>query len=470
MEEDERYDFGLIGLGTMGRNFVYNICDHGFSVAGFDKDNSKLEELEKEKGSKKAFGAKDIPEFLSKLVIPRVILLLVPSGPVVDTVIAELKPLLSLNDLLIDCGNSHFTDTDRRIVQLAKENIRFMGVGISGGEYGARYGPSIMPGGEFESYKRVAAMFEAVSAKVGTVSCVEYMGPGSAGHYVKMVHNGIEYALMQMISESYHLLKQVAGFGNEELHAVFSKWNEGMIQSYLIEITATIFEQKDDLTNVYLVDKILDSAHQKGTGMWMSQNAMDLKVPVPSIDAAVSARDLSELKAGRVAASRILPGVPNQNEVDKDELISWLEQALCFSMISAYAQGFSLMIAGSAEYQYHLKPENIAKIWRGGCIIRSAILETIETAFKQEPDLTNLMLNGALTKKLSETQQGLRRVVRLAVESGIPVPVFGASLSYFDGYRTERLPSNLLQAQRDYFGAHTYQRTDRPGNFHTNWK
>lgn len=467
--EKQLYEYGMIGLGTMGRNLVYNMCDHGYTVAGFDKELSKLETLEKEKGSYTIFGAGKITEFIDSLKKPRVILLLVPAGLIVDAVINELKPLISKDDLVMDCGNSHFTDTDRRIEHLAKDNIHFMGVGVSGGESGARYGPSIMPGGAKEAYERVAVMLEAVSAKVNNDPCVTYMGPGSAGHYVKMVHNGIEYALMQLIAETYQLLKEVAGMSNNELHDIFLKWNDGPIQSYLIEITAVIFAQKDDLTPNYLIDMILDSAHQKETGKWMSQNAMDLQVPVPAIDAAVSARDLSAYKNERESTSQKLKGPIAVFTKNKNEFVQWLEQALYFSMITTYSQGISLLHHASEAYKYELKLEEVAKIWRGGCIIRAAVLESIRSALQQEPGLPNLMVNGVMAEKLISSEEGTRRVIRIASENGIPVPVLMASLAYYDGYRKGWLPSNLVQAQRDLFGAHTYQRTDRVGDFHTQW-
>ncbi len=463
------YDYGMIGLGTMGCNLVYNICDHGYSVVGYDKDFSKLELFEKEKGKYKLLGAKNINELLDALKKPRIIMLLVPAGPIVDSVISELKPLISEGDLIMDCGNSHFTDTERRMKEMKIDKIYFMGVGISGGESGARYGPSIMPGGAVEAYKMVDAMLQSISAKVKNQKCVAYMGRGAAGHYVKMVHNGIEYALMQSIAESYQLLKEVGGLNNDELYDVFSKYNNGLLQSYLIEITAAIFKQKDDLTSESLIDRILDSAHQKGTGKWMSQSAMDLQVAVPAIDAAVSARDLSAIKNERVAASKKFKEQKIGLYDDKDKLIKLLEQSLYFSMITTYAQGFLLLHHASGAYHYDLKSYDVAKIWRGGCIIRSALLENIKSAFKQQPDLLNLMMNDHLSEILIKSRKDISKVVNIAIENGIPVPCFVSSLTYFDGYRKRWLPSNLIQAQRDYFGAHTYQRIDKEGDFHTQW-
>jgi 6-phosphogluconate dehydrogenase len=467
--EKQFYDYGMIGLGTMGLNLVYNMCDHNYTVAGFDNDLSKLEILKKGKGNYNIFGARNIKEFLNVLKKPRVIMLLVPAGPIVDIVIDELKPLILSTDIIMDCGNSHFTDTDRRIEYLAKDNIHFMGVGVSGGESGARYGPSIMPGGAKEAYERVAAMLEAVSAKVNNEPCVTYIGRGSAGHYVKMVHNGIEYALMQLIAEVYQLLKEIAGMSNDELHDIFSNWNDGQLRSYLIEITAAIFTQKDDLTQNYLIDMILDSAHQKGTGKWMSQNAMDLQVPVPAIDAAVSARDLSAYKNERITASQKLKGPVAVLVNNKNEFVKLLEQALYFSIITTYSQGISLLHQASKEYKYDMKPEEVVKIWRGGCIIRASVLESIRSAFQLNPDLPNLMIDKVMAEKLMTCREGLKSVVKLAVDNGIPIPGLMASMAYYDGYRKGRLPSGLLQAQRDFFGAHTYQRIDREGDFHTQW-
>ncbi len=467
--EKQLYDFGMIGLGTMGRNLVYNMCDHGYAVAGFDKDLLKVDAFEREKGGYSVFGARGVREFLKALKAPRVIFLLVPAGPVVDAVIDELKPLISRNDLILDCGNSHFTDTNRRMETLAKRKIHFMGAGISGGESGARYGPSIMPGGPREAYDRIAPMLEAVSAKAGSDPCVAYMGPGSAGHYVKMVHNGIEYALMQLIAETYHLLKESAGMTNQELHGIFSEWNQGVLKSYLISITAEIFLRKDDLTPADLLDVILDSARQKGTGKWVSQNAMDLQVPVPAIDAAVSARDLSAYRNEREAAAGILKGAVSSPPGNKQEFVGWLGQALYFSMITSFSQGMSLLMRASQEYRYELKLDEVARIWRGGCIIRASLLEDIMNAFSKNPEVQNLMLDPVMAEKLISYQDGIRKVLSVAASNGIPVPAMAASLAYYDGYRRSWLPSNLIQAQRDYFGAHTYQRTDREGTFHSNW-
>jgi 6-phosphogluconate dehydrogenase len=467
--KEQKFDYGMIGLGTMGRNLVYNMSDHGYTVIGFDKNNSQVETLKKEAGNDKVSATSNLDEFLKALKTPKVIMMLVPAGKIVDEVINELKPFLSEDDLLMDCGNSHFTDTNKRNAQLEESAIHFMGVGISGGELGARHGPSIMPGGPKKVYERVAKMLEAVSAKVNKEPCVTWLGPGSAGHYVKMVHNGIEYGLMQLISEVYHLLKQCAGMNNDELHTVFLKWNEGELQSYLIEITADIFTQKDELTDSRIIDKILDSAKQNGTGTWTSEDAMSLQVPIPVIDIAVSMRDLSAYKKERQAVQKNMQGPETKFTGDKKELVKWVEQALYFSIITVYAQGMALLQSASEKYNYGLKLENIAAIWRGGCIIRASLLEEIRTAFSQQPDLSNLLLSDAFSKKLMQSQTGIRKAVQTAVESGVPVPAMMGALAYFDSYRSGWLPANLIQAQRDDFGAHTYERNDREGIFHTHW-
>lgn len=465
----QQFDYGMIGLGTMGRNLVYNMSDNGFFVVGFDKDLTKVDALEQESMYRAVRGARTVEEFIASLKTPRVILMLVPAGKIVDSVIEELKPFLSKDDLLVDCGNSHFTDTDRRVANLAKENIHFMGVGVSGGESGARRGPSIMPGGSPDAYQRIAPMLEAVTAKVNGEPCVAYLGAGSAGHYVKMVHNGIEYGIMQLIAETYHLLKEVGKLNNSELHDVFSTWNKGALQSFLIEITAEIFAQKDELTGNHLVDMILDSAHQKGTGMWTSQDAMSLHVPITTIDAAVSMRDLSANKAARQAAAKLLHGKTIINKIDKQNLIQQAEQALHFAMIVTYAQGMALLHKASQEYHYGLNLAEVAKIWRGGCIIRAALLEDIRAVFAKEPDLPNLLISNVFASKVNNLQESVRNIIKTGISAGIPLPATSAALNYFDACRRGWLPANLIQAQRDYFGAHTYQRTDREGTFHTQW-
>lgn len=460
----------MVGLGTMGRNLVLNMGDHGFSIAGFDKDLSKVSALEQEAGLHKIQGTRSVEEFLAALRQPRIILMLVPAGKIVDAVIDEFKPLLSPGDLLIDCGNSHYSDTDRRSDQLQKENIFFMGTGVSGGESGARFGPSIMPGGNREVYDRVAPMLESVAAKVNGEPCVAWLGPRSAGHYVKMVHNGIEYALMQLISEAYHLLKEVGGMGNGALHHLFSRWNQGALQSFLIGITTDIFAKKDDLTGGDLLDMIRASARQKGTGMWTSQDAFNLHVPIPSIDMAVAQRDLSAMAEERSAARKVhgkagLKDAPP----DQAEFAGQVEQALLFSTIVAYAQGMSLLHHASNTYKYELDLAKVAGLWRGGCIIRAVLLEDIRAEYARDPSLASLLLSPQFAQKLSDVQSGMRQTIKTAIDAGVPVPAMMACLSYFESYRREWLPANLIQAQRDYFGAHTYERTDREGVFHTHW-
>jgi 6-phosphogluconate dehydrogenase len=463
------YDCGMIGLGTMGRNLVYNICDHGYTVAGFDKDLSKVETMEQEKGNYDLCGTHSLQEFTDALKKPRVILLLVPAGSIVDSVINKLKPWLSKDDLIMDCGNSHYIDTNRRVKKLEKEKIHFMGVGVSGGESGARNGPSIMPGGSKKAYERVEPLLQAISAKSNGEPCVAYLGPDSAGHYVKMVHNGIEYAFMQLIAESYQLLKQAAGMSNDELHDIFLKWDHGSLKSYLVSITADIFEQKDNLTENPLVDMILDSAHQKGTGAWTTEDAMALQVPIPVIDVAVSMRNISILKEERLVAQKQLHGPDMRITVNKQELVDTLENALYFSIITVFAQGMSLLHIASDDFHYDLNLEDIAGIWREGCIIRASVLDDIMVALTEQPELPNLMLSEGFKGKLAGLQQNARKTVQTGINAGIPLPAFMASLSYYDSYRSGWLPDNLLQAQRDYFGAHTYERTDRKGTFHTEW-
>jgi 6-phosphogluconate dehydrogenase len=467
--EKQQYEYGMIGLGTMGRNLVFNMNDQGFSVAGFDKDTAQLTAFTKEAAKRQVKGFSELQDFVTALKTPRVILLLVPAGTIVDAVISELKPFLGENDLLMDCGNSHFTDTARRIEQCTKEQFHFMGIGVSGGEAGARFGPSIMPGGAKKDYQRVAPMLQAIAAKVKDEPCVSWLGPGAAGHYVKMVHNGIEYGLMQLIAEAYHLLKVTGQLNNNELHSVFSKWNEGILRSSLIGITADIFLQKDELTDQSLIDMIRDSAGQKGTGAWTSEEGMALQVPIPIIDVAVSMRALSGYEKDRDKAQALLKGPKTGNKPAIKEFIDALEQALYFAMITTYAQGVALLQAASEKYKYELRCDEVAKIWRGGCIIRAAVLEDIRAAFAAEPTLPNLMLNGKLAQELVASQNGIRHVVQTALQYGVPAPAMMASISYYDAIRSKWLPANLIQAQRDFFGAHTYRRNDREGIFHTHW-
>jgi 6-phosphogluconate dehydrogenase len=467
---EQKYEIGMVGLGVMGRNLVLNIADHGYSVSGYDNDLSKVQELRTEAGRRAINAAQELKGFISALSTPRVIIMLVPAGPVVDRVIRELLPYLETGDLIIDAGNSHFKDTDLRSKPLADKGILFMGVGVSGGEDGARHGPSLMPGGPQEAYERVRPIFEAVAAKVEGLPCTAYLGPGSAGHYVKMVHNGIEYGLMQLIAESYDLMKRGLGLSDKELSVVYRHWNETELNAYLIEITSHILLKVDERTGKHLLDVILDEAEQKGTGMWTSQDAMDIQVPTPVIDSAVVARNLSALKSEREAASRTLRVKIPHFDGDRDALLTPLKGALYASMIITYAQGMAQLRIASQVYEYHINLEDVARIWRGGCIIRAALLEDIRAAFHAHPDLSNLLNDVHLSQAFISKQADLRAVVSLAVKLGLPIPGLMASLAYFDGYRSAWLPANLIQAQRDDFGAHTYERVDAKGVFHTHWE
>lgn len=464
------YDFGMAGLGVMGRNLLLNIADHGFSAVGLDLDPEKAAELEAEASGKPLKGTTDAGEFIRMLKTPRRIMLLVPAGSAVDSVIASLLPLLEPGDLIIDGGNSHFEDTNRRIEALREKNILFMGMGVSGGAEGARQGPSIMPGGDPEAYRLVAPILEAIAAKVDGQPCVAYMGAGSAGHYVKMVHNGIEYGLMQLIAEAYDILKNAGGLNNKELHRVFKGWNKGALHSFLIEITANIFIKGDDRGEGWLVDKIQDKAKQKGTGKWTSQNAMDLGIPTPTIDSAVTMRGLSALRMERkMAAPHYTRAIDNHSHPEREQLIAQVGEALHFAFIITYAQGMHQLTEASKEYGYGLNLETIARIWRGGCIIRAALLEQIRQAYTEQPELRNLLLSPAFLEAVLHGQHAARTVVKNAIDFGLPALAFSSALHYFDAYRREQLPLNLVQAQRDYFGAHTYERVDREGVFHTNW-
>lgn len=463
---DNSYDFGLVGLGVMGRNFILNVADHQFSAFGLDTDPAKVKALQEEGSGKKVDGTTDKITFIKKLSTPRKIMLLVPAGKPVDSVIEDLLPHLDKGDLIIDGGNSFFTDTDRREAYLKEKGVFFFGSGVSGGAKGARFGPSIMPGGDPNAYKIIKPVFEAVSAKVNGEPCVDYMGHRSAGNYVKMVHNGIEYGLMQLISEVYDILKSSLDKSNQELHSIFDSWNKGKLQSFLVEITAEIFAKKDELTGKDLVDLILDKAKQKGTGKWTSQNAMDLGTPIPTIDVSVSMRAISSWKDQRLKAEKMYPKPATSSS---KPTVEDLENALYFASIVTYAQGMTQLVAASAEYKYECNMETIARIWRGGCIIRAALLEDMRKAFSKDANLPSLLLDSGFAQKLNETIGSTRKVVAHAVSSGIPASGITASLSYFDAFTSGRLPLNLIQAQRDHFGSHTYERTDRDGIFHTEW-
>jgi 6-phosphogluconate dehydrogenase len=464
-------DIGLIGLGTMGRNFVLNMADHGFSVAVYNRTTEKTKDfMESEVGSRTIKAGYTLKEFVGLLKQPRALIMLVAAGDPVDMVIRELVPLLSPGDLIIDGGNSHFTDTNRRGKILSGKKLHFMGMGISGGEAGARYGPSLMPGGSQEMYDRVGPILEAASAHVNGDPCVTYLGPGSAGHYVKMVHNGIEYGIMELIVETYDLMKRGLGLTPPDLAAIYDRWNRAELNSYLVEITAKIFTKKDDRTGEFLVDMILDKAKQKGTGMWTSWDAMDLQTGTPTIDVAVVMRDLSGYKDERLAAAGVL-GRPTQIFTgDKKRFIGHLKNALYASMIATYAQGLALLHTASSTYAYNLDLEAVTRIWRGGCIIRAALLEDIRNAYKVKADLANLLMDPYLGREFLSREADLREVVKVAVTLGLPAPALMVTLGYFDAYRSAVLPANLIQAQRDCFGAHQYERLDAPGSFHTEWE
>ncbi|MHB8543327.1 MAG: NADP-dependent phosphogluconate dehydrogenase [Leptospirales bacterium] len=466
---DARFRLGMIGLGVMGRNLLLNMADQGFAVAGYDRDPAKVAAFIQEAGSHHVGGSSAILEFVGILEKPRAVMMLVPAGAPVDAVIEELIPCLDKGDLIIDAGNSHFTDTDIRAKKLAGQGIHFLGVGVSGGEEGARHGPSIMPGGNLDAYERVRPIFEAASAHVKGEPCVTYIGPGSSGHYVKMVHNGIEYALMQLISESYDLMRRGLGLDEQELHEVYGSWNQGDLSSYLMEITRDIFAYKDAVTGKPLIEMILGVARQKGTGMWTSESAMELQVPTPTIDLAVAMRDLSVFDTERKQAESLLPRPIRRFDGDRNRFKEQLSRGLAAATILVYAQGMALLSVASKAYGYQLKLEEIARIWRGGCIIRASLLEDIRVAFRANRDLPNLLLDPGLAKKILPLQEDLRFVVQTASILGIPAPGFMVSLGYFDAYRSGWLPANLIQAQRDYFGAHTYERIDIKGTFHTEW-
>jgi 6-phosphogluconate dehydrogenase len=460
----------MIGLGVMGRNFVLNISDHGFAVAGYDKDRNKVQELRKEIQGRKIKAAESPEELIGSLRAPRKVMMLVPAGDPVDSVIGDLIPRLEPGDLIIDGGNSHFKDTDARLKRLAEKKLLYMGVGVSGGEKGARYGPSIMPGGSGEAYARVRPIFEAAAAQVEKEPCVAYLGPGSAGHYVKMVHNGIEYGVMQLIAESYHVLKQGLGLTDDELSDLFAEWNQKELNGYLMEISSEIFRRRDEKTGNRLIDMILDEARQKGTGRWSAQDALELELPAPNIDIAVAARYISargeERKA--VSGSNKEPGPAFGG--DRKSLIAYLEEAVYSATILTYSQGFSQLKAASDTYDYGLDLEKIARIWRGGCIIRAALLNDICRVFHEKQELSSLLLDTTFGKRVEKRLESLRFVVGTAVNLGIPAPGMAVALSYMDSFRSQWLPANLIQAQRDFFGAHTYERKDEKGIFHTDWE
>ncbi|GAS82510.1 phosphogluconate dehydrogenase (NADP(+)-dependent, decarboxylating) [Paenibacillus amylolyticus] len=465
-----KQQIGVIGLAVMGKNLALNIESKGFSVAVFNRSPEKTNDLLKEAEGKNLTGAFTIEEFVESLESPRKILIMVQAGKATDATIEQLLPHLDQGDIIIDGGNAYFPDTQRRSKELEEKGFRFIGAGVSGGEEGALKGPAIMPGGQESAYQLVEPILTAISAKVGDDACSTYIGPDGAGHYVKMVHNGIEYGDMQLIGEAYHLLKSVLNVSVEELHEIFTEWNQGELDSYLIEITADIFSKYDPETGKPMVDVILDAAGQKGTGKWTSQSALDLGVPLSMITESVFSRFLSAMKDERVAASKILNGPATEAfSGDKKAFIENVRKALFASKIVSYAQGFAQMRAASDEYGWDLKYGNIAMIFRGGCIIRSQFLQNIKEAYDKDAALKNLLLDPYFQNIVESYQGAWREVVAAAVKQGIPVPGFSSALSYYDSYRTERLPANLLQAQRDYFGAHTFKRVDKEGSFHFQW-
>lgn len=466
-----KQQIGVVGVGVMGKSLALNFESKGYSVALYDISKEKVNEIIEENRGKNMVGTHMVEEFVNSLESPRKILLMVNAGEITDKAIDSLLPHLDKGDILIDGGNTYFIDTIRRNKHLAEEGINFIGAGVSGGEEGALKGPSIMPGGQKDAYEKVKDMLENISAKVNDEPCCSYIGPNGAGHYVKMVHNGIEYGDMQLICEAYFFLKQTLDLTAEEFHEIFAEWNKGELNSYLIEITADIFTKKDEETGKPLVDVILDTAGQKGTGKWTSQSALDLGISLPIITESVFARCISALKEERVNASKVLSGPKDKAAlgIEKAELIEAVRRALYMSKICSYAQGFTQLKAASEEYDWNLDFGSISMLWRGGCIIRAAFLENIKEAYEKNTDLPNLLLDPYFKEIVESYQGGLRQIISLAVQQGIPVPAFSAAISYYDSYRSATLPANLLQAQRDYFGAHTYKRVDKEGTFHTKW-
>jgi 6-phosphogluconate dehydrogenase len=461
---------GLIGLGVMGENLALNFESRGFSVCGFDHDADKRAQFVRRTQGLQACCVDNLPELVASLQKPRRIFLMVPAGRAVDELLQHLRPLLSAGDVVIDGGNSMYTDTARRIDSLQGTGILYVGSGVSGGEEGALRGPALMPGGSAEAWPLVAPMLQAISAKADDGQpCCDWMGPGGAGHFVKMVHNGIEYADMQLICEAYWLMRHLMGLSALEMSKVFRDWNQGDLGSYLMGITADILAKQDPESGEALVNLILDTGEQKGTGKWTSQVALDLGVTAPTIADAVFARTVSALKTERMAASKVLVGPVPGVQANVDSLLPKIRQALLAAKICAYAQGFALLRAADREYGWNLSFERIAKVWRAGCIIRAQLLEDIRRAFDALPDIANLLVDSHFAQLMQNAQHSLREVVAQAALQGVPAPAFMSALSYYDAYRSACLPANLLQAQRDYFGAHTYQRIDREGKFHTRW-
>jgi 6-phosphogluconate dehydrogenase len=462
---------GVVGLAVMGENLALNIERNGFPISVYNRTSERTREFMSARAAGlNVQGAFTIEEFVASLAKPRRVLLMVKAGAPVDAVIEELKPHLDPGDMIIDGGNSYFKDTERRSKQLESEGLRFVGMGVSGGEDGALWGPSLMPGGPADAYKILEPALIAISAKSDSGPCVTHIGPGGSGHYVKMVHNGIEYGDMQLIAEIYDIMRRALGMTAAEISDVFARWNQGKLSSFLVEITAEVLKFQDPETGQPLVNLILDQAEQKGTGRWTSESALELGTPVPTIDAAVFARTISSMKDRRVAASAVLSGPSGDVRIQPtEEILSALENALYFAKISSYAQGMALLRAASDNYDYRLNLAEIARIWKAGCIIRAALLDTIMQAFGQRPDLENLLLSPQIAPAMNESAGSIRKVLAIARDSGIPASALSASLDYVDSYRSPSLPANLTQAQRDFFGAHTYKRIDKPGVFHTEW-
>ena len=463
-----KFDFGLVGLGVMGRNFILNVAENGFSSIGLSSSEEKIKLLKEEGKDFDIDGTQSDKVFIDSLSTPRKIMLLVPAGNPVDSMIDRLLPLLDYGDLIIDGGNSHFGDTERRFKFLESKKINFIGAGVSGGSKGARCGPSIMPGGNKESYLNIKSIFESVAAKVDNVPCVAYLGESSSGHYVKMIHNGIEYAMMQLISESYDLLRRGFKKDNDEIQKIFSKWNDGFLNSYLIEITKDIFSKKDMETDNYMIDVILDKAKQKGTGKWTSQNAMDLGINVPTIDSAVSMRIISSFKDQRIKAENMYK-TQNNKTFSINITVGDVEKSLIFGFIVCYAQGLTQLRSASYEKSYNLNYSEICKIWRGGCIIRAKMLQDFMDAFDLNSELENLLLDLNIKKIINSHIESARKVSIYSIENEIPLAGLLSSISYFDSFKCGNLPMNLVQAQRDCFGEHTFERIDKKGTYHFEW-
>ncbi len=459
---------GMVGLGVMGKNLALNAQSKGFTVAGYDADREKSKQVAAQTAGKLAV-TQSVKEFVDTLERPRRIWMMVPAGKIVDAVIQDLKPSLTPEDILLDGGNSYFKDTERRARELEAAGLRFFGMGVSGGEEGALHGPSLMPGGHEPSYRHLEPVLTKMAAQTSDGACCTYLGPGGAGHYVKMVHNGIEYGIMQTICETYDIFKNVLELPGPEVRDIFAEWNGGELNSFLLEITVVVLGKIDPETKKPLVELVLDTAEQKGTGKWTAQDAMDLGVAVPTLTAAVIARILSGARQERLAASEILRGPGRKFAGDKKAFVQRVREAYTLTVIGCYAQGFDQLRVASQEYKYNLKLDEVARIWKGGCIIRAKLLDPIRAAFKTKPGLKNLMLDPYFSKLINSTGDSLREVVRTAMDLGTPCPAFANTLAYIDGYRQKRLPANLLQAQRDYFGAHTYRRIDKEGTFHTEW-